>query len=141
MTTISEEQAYDRQAFARYLEALIETRNESMRQASLAAGLDHGALHRYITEHKRPTRESCIALADHFGLNPNELLTRAGYPALHFFDRSLVDPQALPPYVAELASYLSRIEPPARRRQLCQSLLQTLKLAVDGDDWPSNASP
>lgn len=130
MSTIAERQAYDREALAAYLEELLEERNESMRQASIAAGLDHSALYRYITDYRRPTRESCIALADHFRLNPNELLTRAGYPPLHFFDRSLVDPQALPPYVAEVASRLSRIESPSRRRELCQALLQILDLTV-----------
>lgn len=122
---------YDRGAFAAYLESLLQTRNESMREASLAAGLDHSAVRRFIRQHQRPTRESCIALADHFGINPNEILTRAGYDALHFFDRSLVDPEALPPDVSELARRLSRIRPIARRRQLCQAIGALLDLTGD----------
>lgn len=129
--TITDEQAYDCDAFATYLRQLLDEHNESMREASMAAGLDHSALYRFATEHQRPTRDSCIAIADHFDLNPNEVLTRAGYPPLHFFDRSLVDPQAQPPYVAKLASYLSRISPPSRRRQICQSLLRMLELTVE----------
>ncbi len=121
---------YDPNAFAAYLNDLLEASNESMRKASVAAGLDHGALSRFIGARQHPTRDSCIALADHFDLNPNEVLTRAGYLPLRFFDRSLVDPQALPPYVAELAGYLSRIRPPSRRRQLCQTLRQMLDLMV-----------
>ncbi|MEA3339026.1 MAG: helix-turn-helix transcriptional regulator [Chloroflexota bacterium] len=132
--TIAEEQSYDPEVFAAYLHQLREAHNESMREASMAAGLDHSALYRFATEHQRPTRDSCIALADHFDLNPNEVLERAGYPPLRFFDRSLVDPQAQPPYVAELASRLSRIRPPARRRRICQSLLRVIELTMEASD-------
>ncbi|MBN1955843.1 MAG: helix-turn-helix transcriptional regulator [Anaerolineae bacterium] len=120
---------YDRAAFAAYLQALLDAHNESMREASLAAGLDHGSLSRFVSKHQRPTRESCIAIADHFGLNPNEVLTRAGYQPMHFFDKSLVDPDALPPDVSELARYLRRVHPPSRRRQLCHSIRELLDLA------------
>jgi hypothetical protein len=123
---------YDRAAFSAYLEGLLENHNESMREASLKAGLDHGALCRFITKHQRPTRESCIAIADHFRLNPNEVLTRAGYDPMHFFDRSLIDPGALPPEVMALAEHLSHIEPLSRRRQLCQTIREMLELAAPG---------
>ena len=113
---------YDRAALAEYLDRQRQAHNESFREASLAAGLDHGALLRYVKKLNRPTRESCIALADHFGVNPNEILTRAGYDPLHFFDRSLVDPAALAPEVAELALYLNRLSPLARRREVCQAV-------------------
>ncbi len=122
--------AYDRAAFAGYLERLLDERNESMREASLEAGLDHSALSRFITQRQRPTRESCIALADHFRVNPNEILTRAGYDAMHFFDRTLVDPEALPVEVAVLARYLSRIQPLARRRRLCQAIREVIELSA-----------
>lgn len=121
---------YDRAAFADYLRQMLEARNESMREASLIAGLNHGSLNRFIHGLQRPTRESCIAIADHFGVNPNEVLTRAGYDPLHFFDRSLIDPQALPAEVAELAEHLSRVQPISRRRQLCQTIRQLLDLTL-----------
>ena len=130
--------AYDRGAFAAYLERLLDERNETMREASLSAGLDHSALSRFITQRQRPTRESCIALADHFRLNPNEVLTRAGYDAMHFFDRSLVDPEALPVEVSTLARYLSRIQPLARRRQLCQAIHTLIALATQEDEEDSD---
>jgi hypothetical protein len=113
---------YDRPALADYLDGQRQAHNESFREASLAAGLDHGAMLRYVKHHTRPTRESCIALADHFGVNPNEILTRAGYDPLHFFDRSLVDPAELASEVAELALYLNRLSPLARRREVCQAV-------------------
>jgi len=120
---------YDREAFAEYLEGLRQEANESYRGVSVAAGLDHGALRRYIKKHQRPTRESCIALADHFGVNPNELLTRAGYEPMHFFDRSLVDPAAYPPEVEDVASYLARMKPASWRRAVCRAVRELLEAA------------
>jgi len=113
---------YDSSLLAEYLDELRQAHNESFRQAALRSGLDHGALLRYVKKHQRPTRESCIAMADHFGINPNEILTRAGYDPLHFFDRSLTDPQALAPEVEEIAIYLNRLSPLARRREVCQAV-------------------
>ena len=113
---------YDHAALAKYLDGLRQDHNESFRRAALRSGLDLGALLRYIKKRQRPTRESCIAMADHFGVNPNEILTRAGYDPLHFFDRSLVDPQALAPEVEVVAIYLNRLSPLARRREVCQAM-------------------
>ena len=113
---------YDRDAFSAYLWGLLEERNETPREASLEAGLDHGAFLRFTRKQQRPTRESCIALADHFEINPNEIMTRAGYEALHFFNRSLVDPSAWPPEVEDVATVLARIEPATYRREVCRSL-------------------
>ncbi len=121
---------YDRPALAEYLDGLRQERNESFREASLAAGLDHGALLRYVRKQNRPTRESCIALADHFGVNPNEVLTRAGYDPLHFFDRSLIDPSALAPEVAEVAAFLNRLSPLARRREVCRAVRDLVEAAA-----------
>lgn len=121
---------HDRSALAEYLDQQRQAHNESFRETSLAAGLDHGAMLRYVKHHTRPTRESCIALADHFGVNPNEILTRAGYDPLHFFDRSLVDPATLAPEVADLASYLNHLSPLARRREVCQAVRALVDAAV-----------
>ena len=52
--------------------------NLSWRQASLKAGLDHGAVSRYING-VRPTRKSAIALAGVFGVPSIELLVLAGH--------------------------------------------------------------
>ncbi len=120
---------YDRDAFSEYLTGLLKENNESMREAGLASGLDHGAYGRFINKQQRPTRESCIVIADHFGLNPNEVLVRVGYDPLHFFDQSLVDPDALPQEVAVLARYLSQVRPISRRRRLCQAIRDLLDLA------------
>jgi transcriptional regulator with XRE-family HTH domain len=124
---------YDRAALADYLEELRQARNESYREASLAAGLDHGALLRYTKKRSRPTRESCITLADHFGVNPNEILTRAGYDPLQIFDRSLVDPDALAPEVEELAAFLNTLSPLARRREVCNAVRELVTAISQGD--------
>jgi hypothetical protein len=78
----------------------------------------------------RPAEYRSLAVADHFGVNPNEILTRAGYDPLHFFDRSLVDPAALAPEVAELAMYLNHLSPLARRREVCQAVRALVDAAV-----------
>ena len=121
---------YDRATLARYLDRLRQEHNESFREAALRSGLDHGAFLRYVKHCQRPTRESCIAVADHFGVNPNEILTRAGYDPLHFFDRSLADPKALAPEVEEVAVYLNRLSPLARRREVCQAVRALVEAAA-----------
>jgi transcriptional regulator with XRE-family HTH domain len=121
---------YDRAALADYLDRLRQEHNESFREAALRSGLDHGAFLRYVKKQNRPTRESCIALADHFGVNPNEILTRAGYDPLHFFDRSLADPKALAPEVEQVAIYLNRLFPLARRREVCQAVRALVEAAA-----------
>jgi transcriptional regulator with XRE-family HTH domain len=73
---------YDPIRLGQVLDELRQGRNESYREASLNAGLDHGALRRYICDGRRPQRQALIALADHFGVNPNELLPLAGYPPM-----------------------------------------------------------
>jgi len=55
---------------------------------------------------------------------------RAGYDPMHFFDQTLIDPEALPPDVSVLARYLSQIRPPSRRRQLCHAIRQMLDLMM-----------
>ncbi len=125
---------YDRVAFADYLRGLLEKHNQSMREASIKSGMTHGSMRRFIAEQDRPTRESCILIADHFGLNPNEVLTRAGYDPMHLFDQSLIDPDALPIEVAVLARHLSQIRPISRRRQLCQAIRDLLDLVNVADN-------
>lgn len=50
-------------------------------------GLDHQVMRRLKEVHaKRPNMTYCILLADHFGINPNELLQLAGWPPLKVFD-------------------------------------------------------
>jgi hypothetical protein len=119
----------NRRPWAVLLEELCRARNESYRRASLAAGLDHGAVHRFVRGNCRPHRESCIALAHHFGLNPNEMLVAAGHEPLPWFDPSLVNASDYPFEVKQVAETLMRISSPRLRREICEAL-QTLTAAA-----------
>ena len=113
---------YDPRPLAEFLKALLKERNESYREASLRAGLDHGAIHRYIHRRQRPTRTSLLALADHFGVNPNDLLVRAGYPPMEMFDRLALEPQTMPSDIRPLVEDLRRIADPVLRRRLVEAM-------------------
>jgi transcriptional regulator with XRE-family HTH domain len=113
---------YDPIRLGQVLDELRQGRNESYREASLNAGLDHGALRRYICDGRRPQRQALIALADHFGVNPNELLPLAGYPPMKLFERVVVDPDSLPPDIGGLVEDLQRIPDRAQRRKLVEAV-------------------
>ena len=113
---------YDRARLAQVLDELRQGRNESYRQASLNAGLDHGTLRRYICDGHCPQRLALIALADRFGVNPNELLLLAGYPPMKLFQRVLVDPDSLPSDIGALIEDLQRIPDRAQRRRLAEAV-------------------
>ncbi|HHE72636.1 MAG TPA: XRE family transcriptional regulator [Chloroflexi bacterium] len=113
---------YDPEPLVRMLEQLRVERNESYREASLNAGLDHEAMRRYCIHKKRPQMQSLIALADHFGVNPNQLLELAGYSPLAIFERAEVDPESVPSDVKELMDDLARIADPALRKQVIEAV-------------------
>ena len=113
---------YDPEPLVRMLEQLRVERNESYREASLNAGLDHEAMRRYCIHKKRPQMQSLIALADHFGVNPNQLLELAGYLPLAIFERAEIDPESVPSDVKELMDDLARIADPALRKQVIEAV-------------------
>ena len=113
---------YDPIRLAQVLDELRQGRNESYRETSLNAGLDHGALRRYVCDGRRPQRQALIALADHFGVNPNELLPLAGYPPMKLFERVAVDPDSLPSDIGGLVEDLQRIPDRAQRRKLVEAV-------------------
>ena len=82
----------DRDGFSEYQELLfrlLEESGESYRAASMAAGLSSATISNHMRRAVRPMRNACIALADHFGINPNVMLEAAGYAPPRFFDRTL----------------------------------------------------
>ena len=123
-------QEYDAERFAAYLEALLKAHNQSYRHASLQAGLDAGAVRRYVKLGTQPLIASCIALAEHFGISPNEMLIAAGHDPLVVLDPSLVDPTALPPEVGEVALVLAQMPDPGRRRRLCSLVHEMVDLSL-----------
>jgi hypothetical protein len=118
---------YQREQFIVFLEKLLEERNESPRQASLASGLDHGAIQRFLHRGTRPSQDTCIALSHHFGVHPNVMLETAGYPTQPYFDLSLANPLEFPPEVKQVALELKKIENPEVRRRVCAAVLRLLR--------------
>ena len=113
---------YDAEQIIKRLRELLEKHNESYREASLRAGLDHQGVRR-VLEGQRPSMHICILLADHFGINPNEFLTMAGWPALKVFDIRSVDSENLPPEVVSVALTLAKISNPGTRKEVTKAIL------------------
>lgn len=75
--------SYDPEPLVSLLERLRAERNESYREASLNAGLDSETMRRYCVRHQRPEMQALIILAEHYEVNPNELLAAAGYRGMN----------------------------------------------------------
>lgn len=116
------EEGYDHSRLIETLEALLAERNESMREASLGAGMDHGAILRYVRYGRRPTRDSVLQLADHFEVNPNDLLMLAGYRPMKMFERKKLEPGTVSPDVLALVEDLEQIGDPVLRRRLAEAM-------------------
>jgi hypothetical protein len=114
--------AYDPEPLVRMLEHLRAERNESYRAASLNAGLDPETMRRYCVRKQRPQMQALIILADHYRVNPNDLLQAAGYRPLELFERVEVDPESVPSDVKELMDDLSRIADPVLRRRVVEAI-------------------
>jgi len=119
--------SYDASLFQELLRKLLEESGESYRKASRAAGLHHTAISKYMSG-VRPGRDACIALADHFGINPNKLLEAAGYEPLHFFDRREIDLTKLSPEGKEILEKLEQVTDPKIRKRL----FEVIDVMLDG---------
>ena len=114
-------QVYDPKPFVCRLEGLLEGHNESYREASLEAGLDHQAVRRILAG-QRPQMHICILLADHFGINPNEFLELANWPKLKIFEVRSVSGENLSPEAVEVAVQIDRIANPGTRRAVADAI-------------------
>jgi hypothetical protein len=126
---------YHAERFQAVLGRLIDNAGESHRGASTAAGLDSSAISRYMGS-TRPSRDACIALADHFGINPNVMLEAAGYKPLRFFDGEKIDLSQVRPEAKEILERLEGIADPKGRAHLYQvigSMLEGYQLAKQMD--------
>jgi len=108
------------------IKELLQKHNESYREASLRASLDHQAIRR-IFAGQRPQMHVCILLADHFGINPNEFLQMAGWPTLRSFEVSSVTTENLPPEATEVAMAVAKISEPGVRKEVTDAVLILLK--------------
>jgi lambda repressor-like predicted transcriptional regulator len=112
---------YDAEPLINRIKGLLQKKNESYREASLRAGLDHQAIRR-IFAGKQPQMHVCILLADHFGINPNEFLEMAGWPTLKAFNMSSLSDETLPPESVEVAKSLGRISDPGTRKEVAEAI-------------------
>lgn len=117
---------FNPEALTQRITKLLEYRNESLREAALEAGLDHQALRRFMAG-QRPNMIACILLADHFGVNPNEFLQLAGWPALKVFDIQVASAENLPPEAVEVAKDIARISDPRVRKEITEAIRTLLK--------------
>lgn len=114
-------QVYDPEPFVSRLEGLLEKHNESYREASLKAGLDHQAVRRILAG-QHPQMHVCILLADHFGINPNEFLELANWPKLKIFEVRSISGEKLSPEAVEVAVQIDRIANPGTRRAVADAI-------------------
>ena len=117
---------FDSEPLISRIKDLLKKHNESYREASLRSGLDHQAIRRILSGQK-PQMHICILLADHFGVNPNEILRLAGWPTLKAFDVSIVDVVNLPPEATEVALVVAKISEPGVRREVTDAILILMK--------------
>lgn len=113
------------------VEQLLAERNESYRMAALKSGLDHQAVRRILTIDQRPALHTCILLADHFGLNPNEFLELAGHPRMNMFDVKTASTEKLPVEAVDVALDIAHIPSPAMRKAMASAIRTLLKPYVE----------
>ena len=118
---LAQKAPYDHIPFSTRLHELLEKHNEIYREAALKSGLDHQSVRRYITG-RCPNIMACILLADHLWVNPNELLTLAGWPPLKVFVIHTESAEALPHEAVDVARDIARISSPALRKQVAEAI-------------------
>ena len=74
---------------------------------------------------------ACILLADHLGVNPNEMLELAGWPPLKVFEIHTESAEALPPKAVDVARDIARISSPALRQQVAEAIRTLLSKYFD----------
>jgi len=117
---------YKPQQLVARLTELLEARKESAREASLSSNLDHQALRRFL-DGQRPNMIACILLADHFEINPNELLELGGWPTLNAFNVKTASAENLPSEVVDVAMDLAKIEDPGLRKEVAVAIRTLLR--------------
>ena len=118
---------FDPQPFINRVQELLDEHNESWREAALKAGLDHYSVYRYMKGKVRPSMTGCILLADHFEINPNELLQLADWPPLKVFDIRTASAENLPPEAVEVALAIAKISNPGERKAVAQAIMTLLE--------------
>jgi hypothetical protein len=117
---------YDPAPLKQRIDELLKQHKESFREAALSSGLDHQAIRR-IRAGYRPHMSVCILLADHWGINPNELLMLAGGPTLKAFDIHTESAEHLPPEAVQVAKEIARIPNPGTRKSVAEAILTLVR--------------
>lgn len=122
---------YNPEPLIKRLDELLKQNKDSFREAALDSGLDHQAVRR-IRAGNRPQMHVCILLADHFGINPNEMLQLAGWPTLKAFDIHTESAENLPPEAVEVALDVARIPDSGTRKQVSLAIRTLLAKYFEG---------
>jgi len=112
------------------LRELMENHNESYRESSLRSGLDEQAVRRILAG-QRPSITSCVLMANHFGIDPNEFITLAGWPEIEVFKVKTVSADGLPPEAVEVALDIAKIADAGLRRQVASAIKLLLSKHFD----------
>ena len=112
---------YDAEAFVNRIKSLLEQRNETGREAALKASLDHQTIYRVFTG-QRPSMVTCILLANHFEVNPNEFLELASWPTLKVFEIETKSAEHLPPEAVDVALDIAKIPDSGTRKQVAEAI-------------------
>jgi hypothetical protein len=127
---LARSEPYNPEPLIKRLDELLKQNKDSFREAALDSGLDHQAVRR-IRAGNRPQMHVCILLADHFGINPNEMLQLAGWPTLKAFDIHMESAENLPPEAVDVAKEIARIPSPSIRKQVAQAILTLVRNYFD----------
>ena len=119
--------AYNPEPFITRIQELLDEHNESWREAALKSGLDHHSVYRYMKGMVRPSMTGCILLADHFEINPNELLQLADWPPLKVFDIRTASAENLPTEAVDVALAIAKIPNPGERKAVAQAIMTLLE--------------
>lgn len=108
------------------LNKLVEEHNESWREAATKSGLDYQSVRRYLGG-RRPHIMACILLANHYKINPNELLTLAGWPPMDVFEIKTESAEHLPPEAVDVARDVAKIADPGLRKEVAEAIRTLIK--------------
>ena len=124
------EKPIDPEPLVARLRELMKSFNESYRESSLRSGLDEQAVRRILAG-QRPNITSCVLMANHFGIDPNEFIMLAGWPEIEVFKVRTVSADGLPPEAVEVALDIAKIADAGLRRQVASAITLLLSKHFD----------
>jgi len=129
----------DPTAFVELFSRLIKETGESYRRIARGSGLTHVTLSNYM-KGVRPSRGSCVVLADHFRINPNVMIEAANYEPLQSFSQAFAEPMDISADVREMAIKVQQIPSLAIRTEIAHFADTLINLYVQGQGTPPSRS-